>query len=121
MLDSAGTSGQFLIFCLRYDFPTEWAAFVNGTPNFSAVLAESYFPYAVQGAKHLTIDAMTLYAGVAGKTLSVVPTVDFTTLSKDLTTIGSSTLTLAPDPAVLVPQLTQQVFLLLQYHFGQSA
>jgi hypothetical protein len=48
-LDTAGQSGQALLFCLRYDFPTEWAAFVNGGGDFTFTLEKQYFPYAVQG------------------------------------------------------------------------
>jgi Tc toxin complex TcA C-terminal TcB-binding domain/Salmonella virulence plasmid 65kDa B protein len=29
MLDTAGQSSQLLMFCLRFDFPSEWSAFVN--------------------------------------------------------------------------------------------
>ena len=35
MLDTAGQSSQALLFCLRYDFPTEWSAFVNGARRTS--------------------------------------------------------------------------------------
>ena len=51
MLDTAGQSSQALLFCLRYDFPTEWSAFVNGTGDFAVTLQKQYFPYAVQSAR----------------------------------------------------------------------
>ena len=35
MLGTTGQSGQALLFCLRYDFPTEWSAFVNGGGDFT--------------------------------------------------------------------------------------
>ncbi len=44
MLDRAGPSGQALLFCLRYDFPTEWSAFVNGTGDFTVTLEGSSSP-----------------------------------------------------------------------------
>jgi hypothetical protein len=44
MFDTLGESGQALMFCLRYDFPTEWSAFVNSSSNFQVVLQKSYFP-----------------------------------------------------------------------------
>jgi hypothetical protein len=59
MLDTAGQSSQALLLCLRYDFPTQWSAFVNGTGDFTVTREKQYFPYAVQSAKVLTIDAVT--------------------------------------------------------------
>ena len=61
MLKTAGGSGQALLFCLRYDFPTEWSAFVNGSGNFTVTLDKQFFPYSVQGTTNLTIDGLTLY------------------------------------------------------------
>ncbi len=49
MLDTAGQSGQTLMFCLRYDFPTEWSAFINGTGAFQVTLEKSFFPYTGTG------------------------------------------------------------------------
>ena len=43
MLDTAGQRGQALLFCLRYDFPTEWSAFVNGTGDFAVTLDKPGF------------------------------------------------------------------------------
>ena len=53
MLDTAGSSSQSLLLNLRYDFPTQWSAFVNGTGNFAATLDKQFFPYAVQTARNL--------------------------------------------------------------------
>jgi hypothetical protein len=74
MFDTASQSGQALLFNLRYDFPTEWSAFVNGASSFQVVLQKSYFPYFVQ----------------------------------------------SPDKQVMAPILFQQVYLVLNYHFGMS-
>jgi hypothetical protein len=121
MLDTAGDSAQMLLFCLRFDFPTEWSAFVNGAPNFSVVLQKSYFPYAVQSARNITIDSVATYAAAGGKISSVAQTgVDLDNLSSSLTGLGSATLTLPADNQVMTRFLSQQVFLILQYHFGMS-
>ena len=121
MLDNASQSSQALLFCLRYDFPTEWSAFVNGSSNFQVVLQRSYFPYAVQSAKQITIDAITTYAANSGKVASVQQqTIDLDNLSSSLSQAGSATLSLPQDNQVLSPLLPQQVFLVLNYHFGTS-
>jgi hypothetical protein len=62
MFDTAGQSSQALLFCLRYDFPTEWSAFVNSTSDFTVTLDKQSFPYYVQSGRKLTIDKVTLYA-----------------------------------------------------------
>jgi hypothetical protein len=124
MFDTAGQSSQVLMFCLRFDFPTEWSAFVNaaGAASFSVVLQTSYFPYAVQSARHITIDSVTTYAASGGKVASVSQNqnLDLGDLSSSLTAAGSATLVLPQDNQVMTPVLTQQVFLMLQYHFGMS-
>ena len=119
------SSGQALLFNLRYDFPTEWSAFVNGAGDFTVTLAKSFFPYAVQAAAGLTIDSLTLYTGVpasagaAPSLASVIPAgLDLTALSAALGgPAGEAPLTLPADDSVLTRDLTSQVFLVLQYHF----
>jgi hypothetical protein len=121
ILDAKGQSSQALLFNLRYDFPTEWSAFINGTGNFSVILEKQYFPYMVQSARKLTIDGLTLYAANAGKIAQVTPNVDLGALSSSLTAAaGTATINLPSDSAVMIRQQTQQVFLVLQYHFGMS-
>jgi hypothetical protein len=129
MLDAAGQSSQALLFCLRYDFPTEWSAFVNGAGTFTVTLQKDYFPYAVQGAHtNLTIDALTLYAATtaATGTESVASVTPANMDSKALATLstaisgGQASLTLPSDGTVMTQDLTRQVFLVLQYHFGKS-
>jgi hypothetical protein len=121
MFDTASQSGQALLFCLRYDFPTEWSAFVNGSSNFRVVLQKSYFPYAVQSARRITIESVTTYAANNGKVSSVLQqTVDLDDLSSSLSQAGSATLSLPPDNQVMTQNLSQQVFLVLNYHFGTS-
>jgi hypothetical protein len=119
--DTAGQSGQMLLFCLCYDFPTEWSAFVNGAGNFQVVLQKSYFPYAVQSARRLTVDSVTTYAGVNGKIASVTQqSVDLGNLSASLSKTGSATLSLPQDSQVMIQASSQQVFLVMNYHFGMS-
>ncbi len=121
MLDTAGQASQALLFCLRYDFPTQWSAFVNGTGDFEVTLDRQFFPYCVQGARTLTIDRLNLYAGSSGSLASVTPTADLTALSTGLNgTTGQAPLTLPADGTVMTQELSQQVFLILQYHFGSS-
>jgi len=123
MLDIAGQSSQALLFCLRYDFPTEWAAFVNGTADFQVTLEKQYFPYAVQGARVLTIDGLTLYTGSNDSIASVSP-VDSSGLSALNSGLrgatGAAALTVPSDGTVMVRDQSQQVFLVLQYHFGTA-
>ena len=121
MLDTAGQSSQALLFCLRYDFPTQWSAFVNGTGDFTVALDKQFFPYAVQSARKLTIDGLTLYAESAGTVASVSPAADLAELSAGLSGSNEQALIDLPaDSIVLTRDLSQQVFLMLQYHFGSS-
>jgi len=121
MLDTAGQSSQALLFCLRYDFPTQWSAFVNGTGDFGLTLDKQFFPYFVQSARKLTIDGLTLYADSAGTLASVTPADDLAGLSAGLNgATGQAALTLPADSTVMTRDLSQQVFLVLQYHFGNS-
>jgi hypothetical protein len=112
-------SGQSLLFCLRYDFPTEWSAFVNGSDDFQATLGRQYFPYATQSAPKLTIDAVTLYA--AGPADGITPS---TPLSGSNLPIvlngpdGSATLSLPVDPVMRRDDPALQVFMVPQYQFG---
>ena len=84
-------------------------------------LEKQFFPYAVQGAKKLTIDALTLYAGSGGRVASVTPAVDLTGLSAGLTgATGAAALSLPADATVMIEDPAQQVFLVLQYHYGTA-
>ena len=121
MLDTKGQAAQALLFCLRYDFPTEWSAFINASGAFQVTLDKQLFPYAVQSANVLTVDAVTLYAGTDGKVVSVTPAVDAGALSTGLNSpAAAATLTLPADPNVMKRVLSQQVFLALHYHFGDA-
>jgi hypothetical protein len=133
------TISQALLFCLRYDFPTEWAAFVNsaagGNPPapFTATLTPELFPYAVQyaiqsatpGSITLQIDAVTLRSdGGDGKITPSSQQIDTKALTDGLNpkhgTPAQATLTLQPDN-VMVANQTQQVFVVIQYSFKVPA
>jgi hypothetical protein len=121
MLDTAGQSGQAVMLNLRYDFPAEWAAFVNGTVDFAATLTRDRFPYIVQGAPKLTIDGVRLYAANGTAIVQVTPSVDLAALSSGLSVpADSAALSLPVDPAVMQRVQARQVFVVLQYHFGAS-
>jgi hypothetical protein len=119
MLDSTASS-QALLFGPRYDFPTQWAAFVNGTGDFAVMLEKQFFPYAAASAP-LTVDALTLYADGAGAVASVTPATDLAALPAGLTgPAGAAPVTLPADDTVMVRVPAVQVFLVLQYHFGTA-
>jgi hypothetical protein len=124
-----------LLFCLRYDFPTEWAAFVNsaagGKPPapFTATMTPQLFPYAVQyaiqtanpGSQTIQIDAVGLYAdGGDGQVTPSSQSIDIQALTDGLNpkpgAPAQATLTLQSDN-VMVPNQTQQVFVVIQYSF----
>jgi hypothetical protein len=120
-LSAASQSGLALLFSLRYDFPTEWSTFVNGSGDFTVTLLKQYFPFMVQGMP-LTIDALTLYAS-SGTTLSqpdepltgtqlnsLAAGLNSTTASSDLTLPADSTLTRDPPQA--------DVWVMLRYHLA---
>jgi Tc toxin complex TcA C-terminal TcB-binding domain len=105
-----GDVTQGLVFCLRYDFPSEWSAFVNGTKDFAVTLQRNQFPYLAQTASKISIDDnLTLYA-TDGSQEGVLTA---TALSGDINS-GTVTLTLPAD-SMLMRDASRQVFLLLPY------
>ena len=56
----------------------------------------------------------------AYKAVMLLSGVDLDNLSSSLSSAGSATLSLPADPQVIKPVLSQQVFLVFQYHFGMS-
>jgi hypothetical protein len=117
-LSDASSSGLVLLFSLRHDFPTEWAAFVSGTGDLAIAIRKSHFPYLAQGAP-VTVDGVVLYApgkgGVAQLTLAVPEG-----LSDELNgTTETATLSMKADGRVLVRAQTAQSFLVVQYHLGR--
>jgi hypothetical protein len=64
---------------------------------------------------------VTTYASAGGKVSSVAQqTISLDDVSSSLTQTGSSTLSIPADTKVMKRDATQQVFLVLQYHFGMS-
>ncbi|GHO71424.1 hypothetical protein KSC_103160 [Ktedonobacter sp. SOSP1-52] len=108
-----------LLFNLRYDFSTEWSAFVNGTANFTTVIRRDYFPYLTQG-QPITITGFDLY----GQDMTKHPNVgDPAGATTDLGNHAQFTLSLEVDnPPGLHPVLTRtasaQVFLIVRYALG---
>ena len=49
MLNTVNGSGQALLFCLRYDFPTQWSALVNGSGDLPS-LRQAVLPLLGTGA-----------------------------------------------------------------------
>ncbi|HVZ38033.1 MAG TPA: toxin [Candidatus Kapabacteria bacterium] len=95
-----------LAFSLRNDFPTEWAAYVNGGP-FAATIKPDYFPYFAQG-RTITITKVEIYSADATKH----HTVAYANPSN-----GTVTLSLATDTSgqiVLTPSASQ-VYLIVRY------
>ena len=128
MLGQVGTIPQTLSFCLRYDFPTEWAAFVNdptATANLAIALTPNDFPYMAQAAKTLTIDSFALYAANPNSPNSVLPDgpqpaqmVNGAALPFSFSSANPTANLSLPADTLLVRQQTRQVFLLVQYHFA---
>ena len=110
-----------LLFSLRYDFPTEWSAFVNGASDYTFTLRKEYFPYMVQGLP-VTIDQLVLYAGTGQKTKPALAQATQTppaNLASDLNgPTAASELTFPADQTVLIRTPEAQVFLVAQYHLG---
>jgi hypothetical protein len=106
-----------LLFSLRFDFPTEWAAFVKGKVDFACTLRKSYFPYMAQGGP-VTVDNMVLVAQHSRKLAqTTVPVPDG--LADGINgASGAAALTFAADSQVLKRDAGVQVFLIVQYHLG---
>jgi Tc toxin complex TcA C-terminal TcB-binding domain len=119
-LAAASQSGLGLLFSLRYDFPTEWSAFVNGSGDYSVTLRKNYFPFMVQGMS-LVIDSLTVYAARGTKLAppsSPLTAAELSSLAAGLnSTAASSDLTLPAD-SVLTRDPQADVWLILSYHIG---
>ena len=63
LFKAASQSNLALLFSLRHDFPTEWAAFANGA-DFTIKIRKEYFPYFAQG-RSITIEDLVLYGPAA--------------------------------------------------------
>jgi hypothetical protein len=113
---SAATGANFALFLsLPRDFPTEWAAFVNGTADFSATIRRDFFPYFTHG-KAVTITQLELYGGSVAKHHA---SGDVDAATGGLADDDQFVLTAPPDAAgpmqVLTRTASAQVFLLVRY------
>jgi hypothetical protein len=108
-------AGLTLLFSLSHDFPSEWAAFVNGTGNFTATVKRDYFPYFTQG-RTITVTGLELYAADPAKHHAVGDTDVATT---DLLINNAFIVTVPPDTAgpgqVLIRNAGLEVFLAVRY------
>jgi hypothetical protein len=117
-LTDASTSTLTLLFSLRHDFPTEWAAFVSGTSDLAIALRKSFFPYLAQGGP-VTVDGLVLYApGKNGLAQLTVAVPDGLSDAVNGAT-ESSMLSIKADGKVLTRAQTAQVYLVVQYHLGR--
>jgi Tc toxin complex TcA C-terminal TcB-binding domain len=121
LFQQANQSNLALLFSLRHDFPTEWAAFVNGTGDFTATIRKDYFPYFTQG-KTITIAGLDLY-GPNGtnppKHHTVGNQATWDAATTDLGDNQAFTVTAGPDAPGPTQVLTRtagaQVFLIVRY------
>jgi hypothetical protein len=109
-----GKQDLALFFLLRNDFPTEWAAFVNGAGAnpFAFTLQKSYFPYAVQGMT-LTVTGMSLYRPDGQPAVSQPDPASFAAISTGLKSPAGSASVSVPADATAT-----QVYLVIQYTAG---
>ncbi len=107
-----------LLFSLRYDFPGEWSAFVNGNGAYTFTLRKDYFPYMVQSAETLTIDGLVLYGQNGTNVVQASQAMPGNLLGDLNGPGGASVLSFPADPSVLTRTQTAQVFLIVPYHLG---
>jgi hypothetical protein len=123
VLQQTNQSNLALMISLRYDFPTEWSAFANGTTDFKATIRKDFFPYFTQG-KPINITGLELYAQDVTKHHSVGGQAEWDAASASLAdkTKPSFTVTVPPDAPgpsqVLTRVADAQVFLMVRYTLG---
>ncbi len=119
MLSAASQSGLALLFSLRYDFPTEWSAFVNGTGGYAVTLRKEYFPFMVQGL-NLAIDTLTVYArkGTQLSPEQPLTAVDLANLAAGLNSAAASSVITLPSDSALARDPQTDVWLVVSYHLA---
>lgn len=118
ILADAARSPQALILNLKYDFPTEWAAFVNaaGANPFTAKIDTSFLPYYVQSmAKATVIGSVQAFCDDGKGDLEQVSLPGATAIAGSLSAAGGATLTLPEDKKVIRPIASQQVYVVIGY------
>ena len=117
----ATRSPQALILNLKYDFPTEWAAFVNGTGSspFTATIDTSFLPYYVQNmAKATVIGAVRAFCDDGKGGLEQVSLPGTASISGSLSAAGGATLTLPVDAKIVTRIASKQVYVVIGYTSG---
>jgi hypothetical protein len=117
----ATRSPQALILNLKYDFPTEWAAFVNGAgaSPFTATIDTPFLPYYVQSLPKTTvIGAVRAFCDDGKGNLAQVSLAGATAVTGSLSAAGGATLTLPTDGKVLTPNASKQVYVVIGYTSG---
>ncbi len=110
------TSPFALLFSLRHDFPTEWAAFVNGA-DFNATIRRDRFPYFVQGLD-LNIAELDLYSadGSAHHAVdSITPGAATIGINHDDPFFPVSATVDSAGPTQVMTREASDVFLLIKY------
>ena len=114
----AGRSPQALILNLKHDFPTEWAAFVDGAgaSRFTAKLNSDFFPYYVQNMSLINVvGAVRLFCNDDKSGLAQISLPSGTSLSGPLSAAGGATLTIPKDATVVTPEISKQVYVVIGY------
>jgi hypothetical protein len=119
LFQQANQTGLALLFSLRHDFPTEWAAFVKGKGDFTTTIRRDYLPYFTQG-KQITITGFDLYGQDATKHHVVGNQTAWDAATADLGHKKQAfTVTIPPDAPgptqVLTRTADAQVFLIIRY------
>jgi hypothetical protein len=123
-LADASNAGLSLLFSLRHDFPTEWAAFANGDQNFAVEIRKQYFPFMVQG-RDIALDAVDVATKVGTKLskravlTTAADQAALTALADGLNgTNAKAMLSIAPDATVLRRAASEPVYLVIRYHIA---
>jgi hypothetical protein len=114
----ATRSPQALILNLKYDFPTEWAAFVSGSgaSPFTAKIDTSFLPYYVHSmTKATVIGAVRAFCDDGKGALEQVSVPGATAVTGSLTAAGGATLTLSVDAKIVTRSASKQVYVVIGY------
>jgi len=124
LIADANETGLGLLFSLRREFPSEWATFVNGADDFTAILRKDHFPYLAQN-KTISIAGFELYrlAGTSAPKHHIVGDHDlWEATASALNDEGSCALKAPVDPAgstqVLTRSADADVWLIVRYALG---
>jgi hypothetical protein len=111
-------SPQTLLLCLKYDFPTEWAAYVNGAGNapFQAGINSSFLPYYVQGMKKtLVFGDVRVFGQDAHGANATSSAPSATAITGSLLDTVGAILSLPRNLTAMAPNLGNQIYVLIGY------